>query len=239
MTNSCSIVCFRSPVTGDSLSLSGWTALLRRKDMTDSFVETTDVIGPLLLNETRILSYLQMNNKRKEELFQKSPFSLQRDLLSSELNLLSALIEHMGKSNQYPEEFTEILTLTCLAIFSSDNMLPSFLIGCISSTCGKVSALILTDITAHWTLKGGSSMLCMSTSLLKKKLKDEGTTFSIIILNALMQTAKNLLTFKSIVSLNLQKNVASLIHPILSKYSGSILAFHPLSISIIINGDII
>ena len=194
MTNSCSIVCFRSPVTGGFQH--GWTAFLTRKDMTENCVEPTDVIGPLLLNETRIISYLQMNNKRKEGLSQKSPFSLQRDLSSPELNLLSALIEHMGKSDQYPEEFTEILTLTCLAIFSSDEMLPSFLIGCISSTCGKVSALIHTDITAQWTLKQVSSILCMSTSLLKKKLKDEGTTFSIIILNARMQIARNLLTFK-------------------------------------------
>lgn len=218
MTYSCFIACFRSPVTG--VFLNEWIALLTRKDMAGSLVETTNMIGFLFHNKALVLSYLQMNNKRKEGLFQNPSFSLQINLLSPELNLFSALIEHKNKSKEYPEEFTEILSLTCRTFFSSDNRIPSFLFGCISSIGWKFPILIHTDIIAHWTLKDVSSILWMSTSLLKKNLKNEGTTFSCIILNVSMQITKNLLAFK--------------------KYSiAQLVEFHSLSISILIGKDII
>lgn len=201
MVSSCFIVCFRSPVTDGSVRShafsAGWTAILARKDMVGSFVEASNIIGPVFFDETFILSYLRMNNRQKINLFQKNTFFLKVNLLETEMKIVASLLDKPDKTKEYGAELTEMITLTSLALFSSDKRLPSFLAGCINSTSGKVSALIHTDIATRWTLDDVASVLCMSASLLKKKLKEEGTTFSYIIMNTRMQVARNLLMFKN------------------------------------------
>ncbi|ELD0539735.1 AraC family transcriptional regulator [Escherichia coli] len=200
MASSCFIVCFRSSVTLEpaksNVSPDRWTAILARKDMVDSFVEGPDRIGPIFLDEILVFSYLRMNNRQKENFFQKPTFFLQVDLLEAETTIVTSLLDSTEKTKEYASELTDMIALTCLALFSSDKRLPSFLAGCISSTSVKVSALIHTDIAARWTLGNVSSVLCMSSSLLKKKLKEEGTTFSHIIINDRMRVARNLLALK-------------------------------------------
>lgn len=108
------------------------------------------------------------------------------------MTIVTFLLDSREKTKKYASELTEMIALACLALFSSDKRLPSFLAECINSTSGKVSALIHTDIAPYWTLENVSPVLCMSASLLMKKLKEEGTTFGHIIINDRMQVSQKL-----------------------------------------------
>ncbi|ENZ0046844.1 helix-turn-helix domain-containing protein, partial [Escherichia coli] len=61
----------------------------------------------------------------------------------------------------------------------------------------KVKAIIHSDISASWRLCDISSRLYMSESLLKRKLKDEGLSFSKLILEERMMMAQRLLIYSN------------------------------------------
>ncbi|EMR3666056.1 acid stress response transcriptional regulator YdeO, partial [Shigella flexneri] len=58
---------------------------------------------------------------------------------------------------------------------------------------GKVRNIVNMKLAHPWKLKDICDCLYISESLLKKKLKQEQTTFSQILLDARMQHAKNLI----------------------------------------------
>ncbi len=62
----------------------------------------------------------------------------------------------------------ETLELTCLAIFSLEISLCSFLFSCLTNISRKVRVIIQSDISACWHLEDVASRLCISGSLLKK-----------------------------------------------------------------------
>lgn len=74
-------------------------------------------------------------------------------------------------------------------------MFQSFLFGCLNSLGSKVKAIIHSDISAAWRLCDISSRLCLSESLLKRKLKHEGLSFSKLILEERMVMAERLLSY--------------------------------------------
>ncbi|EEZ6201426.1 helix-turn-helix transcriptional regulator [Escherichia coli] len=61
------------------------------------------------------------------------------------------------------------------------------------SVSGKVYNLIINDLSLHWTLRKVADQLFMSESTLKRKLKNEGASFSKIYNDARMIHAKRLL----------------------------------------------
>ncbi|HCJ9912990.1 TPA: acid stress response transcriptional regulator YdeO, partial [Escherichia coli] len=61
------------------------------------------------------------------------------------------------------------------------------------SVSGKVRNIVNMKLAHPWKLKDICDCLYISESLLKKKLKQEQTTFSQILLDARMQHAKNLI----------------------------------------------
>ncbi len=71
----------------------------------------------------------------------------------------------------------------------------SFLFGCLNSLGSKVKAIVHTDISAAWRLCDISSRLYLSESLLKRKLKHEGLSFSKLILEERMVMAERLLSY--------------------------------------------
>lgn len=110
-----------------------------------------------------------------------------------DFSLLSQLIICLNHSGANTTLIKSTISFACLAVLSSDKMLQTFLFGCLNGVGGKVKAIIHTDIAACWRLRDISSRLYLSESLLKKKLKDEGVSFSKIILEERMVVAENLL----------------------------------------------
>ncbi|EBG6882287.1 AraC family transcriptional regulator, partial [Salmonella enterica subsp. diarizonae serovar 61:r:z53] len=61
------------------------------------------------------------------------------------------------------------------------------------SVAENIYNIIISDISRKWTLKDISDSLYMSCSTLKRKLKQENTSFSEVYLNARMNKAAKLL----------------------------------------------
>lgn len=86
------------------------------------------------------------------------------------------------------------LSLLVLSYFSNSKDFITFLMRNINSTLiFKVKQIITRDIARDWSLESVASILCMSTSSLKKNLKNEGSTYSEIITQCRMQHAVKLL----------------------------------------------
>lgn len=83
--------------------------------------------------------------------------------------------------------------MSCYLIFRENSA--KFLFGCLNSLGSKVKAIIHTDISAAWRLCDISSRLYLSESLLKRKLKHEGLSFSKLILEERMVMAERLLNY--------------------------------------------
>lgn len=112
----------------------------------------------------------------------------------TDFSLIKGLISWANHCTEYVEVFDESVAFTCLSAFASEKQFKIFLFGCLKSVGAKVKAIIHTDLSAPWHLKDISSRLCLSESLLKKKLREEGLSFSKIILDERMQMAAYLLS---------------------------------------------
>lgn len=106
---------------------------------------------------------------------------LRRDVLNSEWKD----IEH--------HNFSELLLFSCLSIFAACKGFITLLTNGVLSVSGKVRNIVNMKLAHPWKLKDICDCLYISESLLKKKLKQEQTTFSQILLDARMQHAKNLI----------------------------------------------
>ncbi|EFD4472815.1 acid stress response transcriptional regulator YdeO, partial [Escherichia coli] len=89
--------------------------------------------------------------------------------------------------------FSELLLFSCLSIFATCKGFITLLTNGVLSVSGKVRNIVNMKLAHPWKLKDICDCLYISESLLKKKLKQEQTTFSQILLDARMQHAKNLI----------------------------------------------
>ena len=90
--------------------------------------------------------------------------------------LLNEMIAYLNSEERNHHNFSELLLFSCLL-----------------SVSGKVRNIVNMKLAHPWKLKDICDCLYISESLLKKKLKQEQTTFSQILLDARMQHAKNLI----------------------------------------------
>lgn len=139
-----------------------------------------------------ISRYLKANNLRDISDCREYPSYLKINF--ADFSLIKGLISWANHCAEYIEIFDESIAFTCLSTFSSEKQFGVFLFGCLKSTGAKVKTIIHTDLSAPWRLKDISSRLYLSESLLKRKLKEEGVSFSKIILDERMQMAEYLLS---------------------------------------------
>jgi AraC-like DNA-binding protein len=87
-------------------------------------------------------------------------------------------------------ERTRSLLFTVISIFLDDVHLLPLLINMLPpNTCERVRTIINSDIKKEWYLDSVAKCLFMSSSLLKKKLKKEQTSYSQIVTECRMQLA--------------------------------------------------
>lgn len=139
-----------------------------------------------------ISRYLKANNLRDISDCREYPSYLKINF--ADFSLIKGLISWANHCAEYIEIFDESIAFTCLSAFSSEKQFGVFLFECLKSTGAKVKTIIHTDLSAPWRLKDISSRLYLSEGLLKRKLKEEGVSFSKIILDERMQMAEYLLS---------------------------------------------
>ncbi|EJG5926845.1 helix-turn-helix domain-containing protein [Salmonella enterica] len=106
---------------------------------------------------------------------------------------LGDVISDLKNKKDLPHGFKDMMYFTCLSVFSSEINSVSLLVGCINTLTGKVSNLIYGDISRSWRLCDVSNKFYMCESLVKKKLKEEGTCFSQIVMDIKMSAARDML----------------------------------------------
>ncbi|EEU0755491.1 transcriptional regulator YdeO [Escherichia coli] len=107
--------------------------------------------------------------------------------------LLNEMIAYLNSEERNHHNFSELLLFSCLSIFATCKGFITLLTNGVLSVSGKVRNIVNMKLAHPWKLKDICDCLYISESLLKKKLKQEQTTFSQILLDARMQHAKNLI----------------------------------------------
>lgn len=160
----------------------------------------------LFSSNTDHLMIVDVEEKTVNDFFKNytlSPFSVRRFYPSylivecEDFSLLKNLVACLNCDSKTVDVVRNQISLACLAVLSSEKIVQSFLFGSLNSLGCKVKAIIHSDISASWRLCDISSRLYMSESLLKRKLKDEGLSFSKLILEERMMMAQRLLIYSN------------------------------------------
>lgn len=112
--------------------------------------------------------------------------------------LVTAIFDSFAKEDVISTTLSNMLYFSCLSMFSRNKELISFLLNSISTVSGKVERIISFDIARRWYLRDIAEKMYTSESLIKKKLKDENTCFSKILLTSRMSMARRLLELRQI-----------------------------------------
>ena len=118
-------------------------------------------------------------------------------LVSSEwplliLRCLRDVMHHLNSGGFVHPGFSEQMFFPALLSLHQKGFLP-LLLGGMLSVAGRVRHIICTDLSRQWKLRDVSSRLYMSESQLKKKLKEEGCSFTGVLLDVENGYARRLL----------------------------------------------
>ena len=92
--------------------------------------------------------------------------------------LLNEMIAYLNSEERNHHNFSELLLFSCLSIFAACKGFITLLTNGVLSVSGKVRNIVNMKLAHPWKLKDICDCLYISESLLKKKLKQEQTTFS-------------------------------------------------------------
>lgn len=111
-------------------------------------------------------------------------------------SLLHDVVINLSRCNTLPQQFSEQMYFACLSIFATHRGFMPLLLKCINSITLKVGYIICSSPSRAWKMKDISNALYMSESLLKRKLREEKTSFSQILLDIRMHNARQLVFSK-------------------------------------------
>ncbi|WP_105269111.1 acid resistance transcriptional activator GadW [Escherichia sp. MOD1-EC6163] len=177
------------------LSLYKDSILLIEKNMAESFDFNESNVRRLDIDERIITHYLHnvrspfrclgLHNKKKLLVNMTPP-----------MPLVTAIFDSFTKEDIASTTLNNILYFSCLSMFSRNKELIPFLFNSISTIAGKVERIISFDIARRWYLRDIAEKMYTSESLIKKKLQDENTCFSKILLASRMSMARQLLELR-------------------------------------------
>lgn len=122
--------------------------------------------------------------------------------------LVTAIFDSFNESGVNSPILSNMLYLSCLSMFSHKKELIPLLFNSISTVSGKVERLISFDIAKRWYLRDIAERMYTSESLIKKKLQDENTCFSKILLASGCRWPDDYSSYVKFLCILLQKNVA-------------------------------
>ncbi len=107
--------------------------------------------------------------------------------------LLTEIVQNINSGDNIHPDFRQAMLFSCFSVFSSESSFIFFLLSDMLSFSGKVRNIFLSDISRAWKLRDVCGYLYMSESLLKRRLLEEKTSFSKLLLEVRVAHAKKLL----------------------------------------------
>lgn len=179
------------------ISLQKESILLMGKNMVENFPFDESLVRRLDIDE-RIISHYLHNIRlsgrclglhgKKRLLVNPTP----------PMPLVTAIFDSFAQEDIASKTLSNMLYFSCLSMFSRNKELIPFLFNSISTVSGKVERIIGFDIARRWYLRDIAEKMYTSESLIKKKLQDEKTCFSKILLASRMSMARRLLELRQI-----------------------------------------
>ncbi|EKI8157397.1 acid resistance transcriptional activator GadW [Escherichia coli] len=179
------------------ISLNKDSILLLEKNLADDIVSCSPGTRRLDIDELTVCHYLQNIRQLPHNL---ALHTKDRLLVNPAppMPLVTAIFDSFTKSAVNSPILSNMLYLSCLSMFSHKKELIPLLFNSISTVTGKVERLISFDIARRWYLRDIAERMYISESLIKKKLQDENTCFSKILLASRMSMARRLLELRQI-----------------------------------------
>lgn len=191
----CSVVlagrAFSLHLAGKFLSLSEGDALLIDDSDRDDFLPYVAYITEVRMDEHTVRRYLERYGGIYSLDTGASPEYIRVSFAHSAL--LRDVMHHLNSGSFVHTDFSEQMFFSCIAVFASKKGFLPLLQGGILSVTGKVRNIVCTDLSRQWRLRDVCTCLYMSESLLKKKLKEEGMSFSGLLLDVRMLSARRLI----------------------------------------------
>ncbi len=191
----CSVVladrAFSLHLAGRLLPLSEGDVLLIDDSVRDDFLPHAAYITEVRVDEHTVRRYLESYAGMYSVDTSASPEYLRVSFAHSAL--LRDVMHHLNSGNFVHPAFSEQMFFSCIAVFASKKGFLPLLQGGMLSVAGKVRNIVCTDLSRQWRLRDVCARLYMSESLLKKKLKEEGGSFSGLLLDVRMLSARRLI----------------------------------------------
>lgn len=201
MTHVCSVILIRRSFDiyheQQKISLHNESILLLEKNLADDFAFCSPDTRRLDIDELTVCHYLQNIRQLPRNLGLHSKDRLLINQ-SPPMPLVTAIFDSFNESGVNSPILSNMLYLSCLSMFSHKKELIPLLFNSISTVSGKVERLISFDIAKRWYLRDIAERMYTSESLIKKKLQDENTCFSKILLASRMSMARRLLELRQI-----------------------------------------
>lgn len=179
------------------ISLNKASILLLEKNLADDFSFRSHDTRRLDIDELTVCHYLQNIRQAPHNL---GLHNKNRLLINPEppMPLVIAIFDSFAKSAVNSPILSNMLYLSCLSMFSHKKELIPLLFNSISTVSGKVERIISFDIARRWYLRDIAETMYTSESLIKKKLQEENTCFSKILLASRMSMARRLLELRQV-----------------------------------------
>lgn len=177
-------------ISDDALSLKYGDAFLTKN--TDRFYISSykDYFYEVAIDLDTINSYTQQNNLHISD-YKNTSFCIARNISYPELMI--SIIKNVNITPHPYPQLRKIELLTLLFMISSVCAIDSLIISSIPSFSDRVKSVFTSNPSEKWLLRDIAVLFHMSESLFKKKLSEDKTSFSEILLESRMNIAKRLL----------------------------------------------
>lgn len=147
----------------------------------------SSIISEFISSTSYKITYLNCNSNYGIDAFQTK-------CMDTDIFKLAIKYNEIKSPTETERNHARTLSLLVLSYFPNGKDFISFLMRNINASLTfKVKEIITRDIARDWSLESVASILCMSTSTLKKNLKSEGSTYREILTQCRMHHAAKLL----------------------------------------------
>ncbi|GCW47050.1 transcriptional activator [Escherichia coli] len=168
------------------------TVLLLEPAARSKLSDCPSLVRTVELDHKTVLSFLNDVNNRLPEMFciDRQGYVVEEDI---PLSLVYSLFEGIRIADAYTTSLREKLCLSLLSVFQERTKVISFLLTYMNIFSYKIMGIIGGDLERAWHLKDIAERLYASESLIKKRLKEEGTSFSEILRDMRMESARKMI----------------------------------------------
>ncbi|MBI1500094.1 AraC family transcriptional regulator [Escherichia coli] len=140
--------------------------------------------------KTCLSFFSDMNNELPKKLIVHKNGYLVEDNVP--LPLVYALFEGLKIAGSYSLWLENKLCLSLLALFKNRESVNSFILAHLNTFTFKIISIVSINLEKRWQLKDIAGLIYVSESLVKKKLRDEGASFTGILRDLRMKMAEKL-----------------------------------------------